>query len=125
MKRWGWSRTAMVLAAFVLIAGSVSGCKSSTTSDPPTDQRIFTSSTEVNHSHTVTIEKTDITAPLSGGISLTTTSSSAYGGHTHAFVMSRDQLLAVMGGSSVVITTGSGDGGVGVHTHTFTILKWF
>ncbi len=125
MKRLGWSRMAVVFAACILIAGFFAGCKSSTTPDSPTDQKVFTSSTELSHSHTITINKSDIQTPGTGGITMTTNSSSTYGGHTHTFAMTRDQLVSVMGGASVAIVTGVGDGGLGAHAHTFTILKWF
>ncbi len=124
MKRQGRSRTAAVIAACVLVAGSLAGCKSSTTPSSPTDSKVFTSSTELSHTHTVTLEKTYVESPGANGLSLTT-NASAYGGHTHSVVLTRDQLVSVMGGASVVIVTGVADGGLGAHTHTFTIQKWF
>jgi hypothetical protein len=55
------------------------------------------------------------------GMSETTSSSSA---HTHSFAMTRDQLMTCNGGGSVMAMTGSSDVG-GMHTHNFTITKWF
>ncbi len=125
MKRQRWPTMAAGLAAFVLGAVSIWGCQGSTTPTSPMGEKIFTSSTDANHSHTVTLARTDIESPGSGGISTTTGSSSSSGGHSHSFVMPRDRLVAVNEGSTVMIVTGPADGGYGVHTHTFTIKIWF
>jgi hypothetical protein len=109
-------------AAFLaLLAGGITGCGSSTSSQPPGTTHSFTSTMVNSHTHTVTIDKADVQTPPAAGISETTSSAS---GHTHSFDMTQAQLTTVMGGGSVTITSGS-SATTGVHTHDFTVTKWF
>jgi hypothetical protein len=108
-------------AAFLtLIIAGVTGCGSPTT-PPPTTSKTFTSTSVNAHSHTVTIAKADVETPPAAGIALTTSSSV---GHTHSFNMTQAQLMTVNGGTAVTQTTGPADIG-GVHSHDFTISRWF
>jgi hypothetical protein len=103
-----------------LLMVGVTGCSSSTT--PPSDtSKMFTSTVSNAHTHTVTIEKTSVQTPPAGGISETTSSTS---GHTHSFDLTQAQLTTINGGTPVTQTSGSSAVG-GVHTHDFTISKWF
>jgi hypothetical protein len=76
----------------------------------------------LGHTHTVVINKADIDNPPTAGITLTTSSVSY---HSHSFVMTRDQLLAVGSGTTVTVDSGSADGGAGAHMHSFGIQKWY
>ena len=106
---------------FILGLLLLTGCSSSDPGTPPTS-RAFNSSSALGHSHTVVINKADIETPPAAGIALTTSSAS---NHSHSFAMTREQLLAVAAGSTVIIIDGSSDGGGGAHTHSYSIVKWF
>lgn len=110
------------VCAVALIALAFSSCSGSTTPNPPGGtSRAFTSSSNNSHTHSVTLQRTEVETPPAGGIAKTTTSNSA---HTHSFAMTQAELDTVDGGGSVTVTSGSSDVG-GAHTHTFTITKWF
>ena len=89
-----------------------------TTPDDPLAQRTFTSTSDTGHTHTITIQRSEVQTPAASGISRQTSSSSA---HTHVFAMTQAELQTVLGGGSVVVTTAVAD----AHTHSFTITKWF
>lgn len=96
-------------------------CSSSTTPPPSDAQHSFTSTNVNSHTHSVTLDKTDVQTPPFAGVSGNTSTSS---GHVHAFALTQGQLTTVLGGGSVTITTGSSVSG-GAHTHDVTITKWF
>ena len=122
MTRKDFLRTGFGGLAGVLVAAGLMKCGgSSPTSPTPTTSKIFTSTNVNGHSHTFTIQNADVQSPPAAGISGDTSSS---GGHTHTFAMTQAQLQSVMGGGSVVVTSGSSAVG-GNHTHDFTIAKWF
>jgi hypothetical protein len=105
---------ALVTAA----AGLAAACKSSTTPTNTVDSHTFTSTTVSGHTHTITLQKTEVAAPPAAGINRQTSSGS---GHTHAFVMTQAQLQDVLAGTPVNVTTGDTSG----HNHDFTITKWY
>lgn len=105
------------LSGVLLVLGG-SACKSSTTPSTPGTSKTFTSTDVQYHTHTVTIQRSEIDTPPSGGISRQTSTASS---HSHTFTMSQDQLMSVQGGSSVQIETDVVSG----HSHTFTISKWY
>ena len=107
-------------ALLALLMFGVTGCGSSSTT-PPTTNHTFTSTSVNAHTHTVTLEKASVQTPPVAGISETTSSSS---GHTHSFALTQAQLTTVMGGTAVTQATGTSDVG-GLHSHDFTISKWF
>ena len=110
----------MGAGTLVALAGSaVTACKSSsTTPSNPTTSNTFTSSNVQNHTHTITIQKTEVETPPAGGISRETSSAS---GHTHTFTMTADDLTNVKAGTVVTVTTAD----TGGHTHDFVISKWY
>jgi hypothetical protein len=87
------------------------------TTPPTTDSKEFASTVVLGHSHRITIQKSEMETPPTGGISRQTTSDNA---HTHSFAMSETQLTDAKTGP-VAITTGAETG----HTHEFTIQKWY
>jgi len=105
----------------VLVSAGLMKCGSSPTGPTPTTSKAFTSSSDNGHSHTFTIQNAEVQSPSAAGISGNTSSS---GGHSHTFAMTQAQLQSVMGGASVVITSGISNVG-GNHAHNFTIIKWF
>jgi hypothetical protein len=105
---------ALVTAA----AGLAAACKSSTGPTNTVNQHVFASTTSDNHTHTVTIQKTEVDAPPANGINRQTSTGS---GHTHTFIMTQAQLQDVLAGTPVVITSGD----TSAHTHDFTISKWY
>ncbi len=118
------SRTLKVrVATVVLLAFSfgvlLASCGSSHPTKPKStaDSFVFTSSVTAGHTHTVTIQKSDIETPPAAGISTVT---STVLGHNHTFNMSQSDLMSVQTGP-VVVTTGD----TGGHTHDFTIQKWY
>lgn len=78
----------------------------------------FVSSSDSGHTHSVTMARSEIDSPPSGGVSRQTTSNS---GHTHTFTMTQAQMMTVRGGGTVSTTTSSD----AAHTHTFSISKWY
>ena len=80
--------------------------------------RSFVSSTDDGHVHSVTLNRSEVDSPPSGGVSRQTSSSS---GHTHTFTITQAQLTTVQGGGTVSTVTSSDSG----HTHTFSISKWY
>lgn len=95
------------------------GCSSSTSPELPDDtQRSFTSSSSDAHTHTVTIQRSEIENPPQGGI---TRSTSSNAGHTHSFSMTQQQLQNVNNGQTVTVT----DSTVSNHNHQYQISKWF
>jgi len=107
---------ALLLVVFGVLQMSCS--KSSNPAAPHTsDFKVFTSTVVNGHSHTITIQKSELETPPVGGISRQT-SVALY--HSHSFAMTQAQLTAALTGP-VVITTGITND----HTHDFTIQKWY
>jgi hypothetical protein len=102
------------------IAGSLmSACKSATPTTPETpDTHVFTSSSVNDHTHTITLNKTELQSPPSGGISRETSSTN---GHTHTFTMSASELSQAHNGSAMTIATAETNS----HHHSFTIQSWY
>ena len=109
------------VAVLALLAIGLTGCSDSTTPPISGTTKTFTSSVANSHTHTITIERSDIQTPPMAGITETTSSNST---HTHSFAMTHDQLMTCNGGSMVMVMTGNSDMG-GAHTHEFSITKWF
>lgn len=106
------------LAAFAVLA-LWPGCGgSSSSTPPPTTGGTFTSSNVQSHTHTVTLNQSEVESPPGAGISRQT-STSVY--HSHLFVMTQAELQSVNSGNTVTITTSVVSG----HSHTFDIKKWF
>lgn len=108
--------------AFGLAVLTHNGCggggDGSPTGPGDSSSRSFVSSTDDGHTHSVTLNRSEVDSPPSGGVSRQTSSSS---GHTHTFTMTQAQLQSVQGGGTVSTTTSSDSG----HTHTFSISKWY
>lgn len=113
-----------VVSGFLIMLGT--GCSSDSPTSPDTpsdgaggnDQESFTSTVAQGHSHTVTINRSEVENPPSEGITKTTSSG---GGHTHSFSMTQQQLTDVNNGQTVTVT----DSSVSGHTHDYEISKWF
>jgi hypothetical protein len=84
----------------------------------PNAQRTFTSTSDNGHAHTITIQRAEVQNPPAAGITRQTSSNT---GHTHQFSMTQAELMTVNGGGNVVVVTSVVD----LHSHTFTITKWF
>jgi len=76
----------------------------------------YTTSTELDHTHSVTLQVTDLTAPPANGVDKTTSNVLS---HTHTVALSEADLASIEGGTSVTKTTSFDDG----HTHTVTFFK--
>jgi hypothetical protein len=123
MKRRDFLRSSAVAGAtFGLAVLTQSRCGGGDGGSPsgPSDNtsRTFVSSSDDGHTHSVTVNRSEVDSPPSGGISRQTTSNS---GHTHTFTMTQAQLMSVQGGGTVTTTTTSDAG----HTHTVTVSKWY
>jgi hypothetical protein len=105
------------MGSLAAIAGSLASACKSTPTTPSDSEKIFTSNLVGGHNHTITIKKTEVESPPSGGISRDTT----LNGHLHTFAMSAADLTNVRGGASVNIDTSETNG----HIHTFSIQKWY
>jgi hypothetical protein len=102
------------LSAILLlgILGICAGCSSAT------QDFTVTSSTDVNHSHDVTIIGRDVDNPSDK--TYTTTSTGAVP-HTHTVTLTRAQFEEIKQGNSVTVTSSAFP--ANNHTHTFTIKK--
>jgi len=80
--------------------------------------RDLSSSNVQGHSHSVTLQRSEVENPPGGGISRETSSNS---GHSHTFAMTQAELQSVNGGTAVTVTDSSVQG----HSHTYQIQKWF
>ena len=76
----------------------------------------YTTSNELDHTHTVALLRTDLTAPPTAGVDKTT---SNVLNHTHTVVLTEAELATIEGGTSVTKTTSFDDN----HTHTVTFTK--
>ncbi|HEX7503254.1 MAG TPA: hypothetical protein VF451_07510 [Acidobacteriota bacterium] len=112
-----WGLGSGLAALGILFLASCSGSGSAVNPPPTLD---FNSSIVLGHFHTITINKSDIDNPPAAGLALTTSVTSA---HSHRFTMTPDELLSVAAGSAVTVITDFGNGGDGVHTHSFSIMK--
>lgn len=108
-------------AILALLVIGLIGCSGSTTPPISGTTKTFTSSVANSHTHTVTIERSDIQTSPMAGITETTSSNS---GHMHSFAMTHAQLMTCNGGGMVMVMTGNSDLG-GAHTHEFSITKSF
>jgi hypothetical protein len=112
----------MGAGTLVALAGSaVTACKSSSTTPSNPDSHTFTSTgpsdNSSGHTHTITIQKTEVETPPAGGISRETSTN----GHSHTFTMTAANLADVKAGTAVTVTTSNTSG----HTHDFAISKWY
>ena len=105
-----------VLLILVPVAAAATACGSSGTSTPSNGcNGIFeTSTVTANHTHTLCVATTDLTAPPAAGTTYTT---SFDGGHSHTVTLTQAQLQSINGGGSVTVTTSS------PLPHDFTIVK--
>jgi hypothetical protein len=117
MTRKNFLVTGLLGSFGALVALVQSRCSSSTTPPPPTTSKTFTSTSVNAHTHSITIDKSEVQTPGAGGISRQTSST----GHTHTFAMTQMELMTCNSGAFVVVTTSVTD----LHQHTFTISKWF
>jgi hypothetical protein len=76
----------------------------------------FTSSNDLGHTHFVTLQLTELTAPPASGVNKTTSNAL---NHTHTVALTEAELTSIEGGTSVTKTTSEDDN----HTHTFTFFK--
>jgi len=84
--------------------------------DPHLELQLFTTTTVVDHSHTLTVRSSDIHTPPDS-VTYTTDSQA---GHTHDLTLSRAQLNTLANGSTLVVTTKRATAPRG-HTHSVTI----
>lgn len=82
------------------------------------NEKSFQSTTAQGHTHSVTIQRSEIENPPENGISRSTSLS---GGHTHTFSMTQQQLQNVNAGETVKVT----DSVVSGHSHEYEITKWY
>jgi hypothetical protein len=102
---------------------ALSACKGTSTPTTPATSKTFTSSITSSHTHSVSIARTEIDTPPTGGFSRDT---SIYSGHSHTFTISQADLATVAGGGSVSVNTSTETTVYdGPHFHTFTISKWY
>jgi hypothetical protein len=106
-----------VLLFLVPVAG-LAACSSSTPSETAAscDGVFETSTVTDNHTHTLCVPTTDLTAPPAAGTLYTT---SLNDGHTHQVALTQAQLQTIESGGSVTVTTTSST----PNPHNFTISK--
>jgi hypothetical protein len=85
-------------------------------SDNGTQGLQFTSSNELGHTHTVTLQLTDLTNPPAAGVTKDTSVDMA---HMHQVSLTEAELESIELGNSVTKITTNNDN----HTHTFTFHK--
>ena len=80
----------------------------------------FTSSNDLNHTHTIDLANADVATPPAGGKTETTSFDDA---HTHTVTLTEADFQTINSGASVTITTSEDQTPGFVHTHTFTFHK--
>ena len=80
----------------------------------------FTSSNDLNHTHTVDLSSADVSTPPTGGRTETTSNDDA---HTHTVTLTEADFQTINSGGSVTITTSEDETPNFVHTHQFTFKK--
>jgi hypothetical protein len=76
----------------------------------------FTSSNDLNHTHTVSLLLTDVSAPPAAGVTKTTSLDDS---HTHTVSLTVADLDSINAGTVVTKTTSEDETPGFVHTHTF------
>lgn len=76
----------------------------------------FTSSNDLGHTHTVSLQMTEVTTPPVAGVTRTTSNDLA---HTHQVTLTSADLDSINQGGTVTKTTTTDDS----HTHTFAFRK--
>ena len=84
------------------------------------DSLRFTSSNDLNHTHTVDLSKADVSTPPAGGRTATTSNDDA---HTHTVTLTEADFQSINAGNTVTITTSEDQTPGFVHTHTFAFHK--
>jgi hypothetical protein len=97
-------------------------CSSSSSPSPTGQTKDFTSTTANGHSHTFTMNRSDIDSPPSGGITRDTATTDY---HSHSVTVSQSDLMAMQTGASKTVTTSAVNADGSVHTHDFTFSKWY
>jgi len=110
-------RIVAIIVMAILVGGVQIACNNTPTTPSDPVSKVFTSSNDQGHTHTITIQRTEIETPPAGGISRQTSAN----GHTHTFTMTQAEMTNVKNGTSVTVTTSDSNG----HSHTFTIQKWY
>ncbi|MFQ6678415.1 MAG: hypothetical protein ACE5D0_08845 [Fidelibacterota bacterium] len=82
--------------------------------DNTSDSFVVTSSYDGGHSHSITIQTSDIENPPQSSKTLTSTSN---GGHSHSIVLTTSDFQSLEMGETIVKTSSLNGG----HTHSFTI----
>lgn len=80
----------------------------------------FTSSNDLNHTHTVSLLLTDISAPPAAGKAETTSFDQS---HTHTVTLTEADFASINAGNVVTKTTSEDETPGFVHTHTFAFHK--
>lgn len=80
----------------------------------------FTSSNDLNHTHTVDLANADISAPPDGGRTETTSLDQA---HTHTVTLTDSDFASINAGNTVTKTTSEDETPGFVHTHQFAFHK--
>ncbi len=98
----------------LLLLVPVVACGSSSPGASSCDGVFETSSVTNNHTHTLCVPTTDLTAPPAAGVTYTTSVSDS---HSHTVVLSQAQLQTIETGGTVMVVTSS------PAPHNFTIAK--
>jgi len=80
----------------------------------------FTSSNDLNHTHTVDLSNADVSAPPAAGKTETTSFDDS---HNHTVALTEADFQTIASGGSVTITTSEDETPGFVHTHTFLFHK--
>jgi hypothetical protein len=80
----------------------------------------FTSSNDLNHTHTVDLASADVSTPPAAGRTETTSNDDS---HTHTVTLTEADFQTISSGGSVTITTSEDETPGFVHTHNFVFHK--
>jgi len=80
----------------------------------------FTTSNDLNHTHTVSLQQSDISAPPAAGVTKTTSFDDS---HTHTVSLTEADLASINAGNTVTKTTSEDETPNFVHTHTVSFHK--
>jgi hypothetical protein len=89
-------------------------------SDSGSNSLHFTSSNDLNHTHTVDLSQADVSTPPAAGKTETTSNDDS---HTHTVTLTEADFQSINAGQTITITTSEDETPGFVHTHTFNFHK--
>lgn len=120
MTRKGYLKTALIGSFGAFFLAGLSRCENPAAPQIPinADKKTFTSTSNSGHTHSATLDKSEIENPHGAGIMRQITTS---GIHSHNFTMGQAELQNVNNGGSSEIPVSI----TNAYAHEYTMTKWY